>query len=163
MYEDVAADRPHLDGFHVHDAEDPRRCAFFALMPDGRLVLGATTYVATSVQLARALPAANVREAVLLDSGFSTSLVAEPWPARLPRKDALARIDTPFPPREGSALALQVASAAPGVGSQSMHLPHLLQQRRNVRLPRHRGRRAERVLHVRVAEPDAQGAKHAPA
>ena len=44
-------------------------------MPDGRLVLGATTYVATSAQLACALPAANVRKAVLLDSGFSTSLV----------------------------------------------------------------------------------------
>ena len=162
VHEDIAADRPRLDGFHVHDAEDPRRRAFFALIPDGWLVLGATTYVATSAQLARALPAANVREAVLLDSGFSTSLVAEPWPARLPRKGALALIDTPFPPREGSALALQAASAAP-VGSQPMHLPHLLQQRRNVRLPRHRGRRAERVLHVRVAEPDAQGAKHAPA
>lgn len=71
----VAADRPRLDGFHVHDAEDPRRRAFFALMPDGRLALGATTYVATSAELARALSAAGVREAVLLDSGFSTSLV----------------------------------------------------------------------------------------
>ena len=75
VHEDVAADRPRLDGFHVHDAEDPRRRAFFALMPDGRLVLGATTHVATSAQLACALPAANVRKAVLLDSGFSTSLV----------------------------------------------------------------------------------------
>ena len=75
VHEGIAADRPRLDGFHIHDAEDPRRRAFFALMPDGRLVLGATTYVATSAELARALSAADVREAVLLDSGFSTSLV----------------------------------------------------------------------------------------
>lgn len=44
-------------------------------MPDGRLALGATTYVATSAELARALSAEGVQEAVLLDSGFSTSLV----------------------------------------------------------------------------------------
>jgi len=75
VHEGIAADRPRLDGFHVHDAEDPRRRAFFALMPDGRLALGATTYVATSAELARALSATGVREAVLLDSGFSTSLV----------------------------------------------------------------------------------------
>ena len=75
VHDGVAASRTHLDGFHVHDAEDPRRRAFFALMPDGRPVLGATTYVTPSVNLARALSAAGVREAVLLDSGFSTSLV----------------------------------------------------------------------------------------
>ena len=75
VHDGVAADQARLDGFHVHDAEDPRRRAFFALMPDGRLALGATTYVATSKELARALAAAKVQEAVLLDSGFSTSLV----------------------------------------------------------------------------------------
>ena len=75
VHEGAAADGARLDGFHVHDAEDPRRRAFFALMPDGRLALGATTYVATSAELARALSAEGVQEAVLLDSGFSTSLV----------------------------------------------------------------------------------------
>jgi len=75
VHEGVAADGARLDGFHVHDAEDPRRRAFFALMPDGRLALGATTYVATSAELARALSAEGIQEAVLLDSGFSTSLV----------------------------------------------------------------------------------------
>lgn len=71
----IAADRAHIDAFHIRDAEDPRRRAFFCLMPDGRPCLGATTFVATSDALARALQAAGVREAVLLDSGFSTSLV----------------------------------------------------------------------------------------
>ena len=64
-----------LAAFHVRDAEDQRRRAFFCLLPDGRPVLGATTYVTPSAELARALQAAGVREAVLLDSGFSTSLV----------------------------------------------------------------------------------------
>ncbi len=70
-----AADRAKIDTFHVHDAEDPRRRAFFCLLPDGRPALGATTYVTPSSNLAVALQSVGVREAVLLDSGFSTSLV----------------------------------------------------------------------------------------
>ena len=70
-----AADRAKIDTFHVHDAEDPRRRAFFCLLPDGRPALGATTYVTPSSKLAVALQAIGVQEAVLLDSGFSTSLV----------------------------------------------------------------------------------------
>jgi len=75
VHKGIAADRAHIDAFHIRDAEDPRRRAFFCLMPDGRPCLGATTYVAPSADLARALQAAGMREAVLLDSGFSTSLV----------------------------------------------------------------------------------------
>jgi biofilm PGA synthesis lipoprotein PgaB len=75
VHNGVAADRTGIDLYHVHDAEDPRRRAFFCLLPDGRPALGATTYVTPSADLARALEAAGVREAVLLDSGFSTSLV----------------------------------------------------------------------------------------
>ena len=75
VHNGLAADRRQIDTFHVHDAEDPRRRAFFCLLPDGRQGLGATTYVTTSADLARALQAQGVREAVLLDSGFSTSLV----------------------------------------------------------------------------------------
>ncbi len=70
-----AADRVKIDTFQVHDAEDPRRRAFFCLLPDGRPALGATTYVTPSFHLAAALQSIGVREAVLLDSGFSTSLV----------------------------------------------------------------------------------------
>ena len=71
----VPADSDTVATFNVKDAMDPRRRAFFAVMPDGRPVLGATTYVATSAQLAAALGKMGVQEAVLLDSGFSTSLV----------------------------------------------------------------------------------------
>ena len=71
----LAADRTRIDTYHVHDAEDPRRRAFFCLLPDGRLGVGATTYVTPSANLARALQAQGIQEAALLDSGFSTSLV----------------------------------------------------------------------------------------
>ena len=70
-----AASRAKIATFQVHDAEDPRRRAFFCLLPDGRPALGATTDVTPSDHLARALQAQGVQEAVLLDSGFSTSLV----------------------------------------------------------------------------------------
>jgi hypothetical protein len=70
-----AADRNGIAEFKVKDAEDPRRRAFFGVMPDGQPVLGATTYVAGSSDLAAALQAMGMQEAVLLDSGFSCSLV----------------------------------------------------------------------------------------
>ena len=75
VHNGVAADPARIDRFQVHDAEDPRRRAFFCLLPDGRPALGATTYVTPSSNLALALQAMGVHEAVLLDSGFSTSLV----------------------------------------------------------------------------------------
>ena len=75
VHNGVAADRAQIDRFQVHDAEDPRRRAFFCLLPDGRPALGATTYVTPSANLAVALQSLGVHEAVLLDSGFSTSLV----------------------------------------------------------------------------------------
>lgn len=75
VHNGVAADPARIDSYQVHDAEDPRRRAFFCLLPDGRPALGATTYVTPSANLARALQSLGVHEAVLLDSGFSTSLV----------------------------------------------------------------------------------------
>ena len=75
VHNGAAAGRPEIDRYQVHDAEDPRRRAFFCLLPDGRPAIGATTYVTPSANLARALQALGVHEAVLLDSGFSTSLV----------------------------------------------------------------------------------------
>jgi hypothetical protein len=70
-----SAGRDGVMSFGVKDAMDPRRRAFFGVMPDGRPVLGATTYVATSADLSEALQQFGIQEAVLLDSGFSTSLV----------------------------------------------------------------------------------------
>jgi len=75
VHHGVPVNEDSIDQFNVKDAEDPRRRAFFVLLPDGRPGLGATTYVASSSKLAEALADAGIREAVLLDSGFSTSLV----------------------------------------------------------------------------------------
>jgi hypothetical protein len=77
VHHGVPVAKDDIDKFQIHDAEDPRRRAFFVLMDDGRPGLGATTYVTESSRLARALSEAGVREAVLLDSGFSTSLVED--------------------------------------------------------------------------------------
>lgn len=61
--------------YAVGDFRDYRRRAFFGLTATGEIVLGASLQVVRTEQLARAAAAAGVAEAVLLDSGFSTSLV----------------------------------------------------------------------------------------
>lgn len=75
VHNGVATDAEEETRFHISDAQDPRRRAFFYVTNDGTPGLGATTYVAKSSDIARALPSLGIREAVLLDSGFSTSLV----------------------------------------------------------------------------------------
>lgn len=69
--------RPEQDmrKYAPQDFNDPRKRAFFGVTKDGRPVLGATMRSASSVQLARAAAEAGCEEAILLDSGFSTSLV----------------------------------------------------------------------------------------
>jgi hypothetical protein len=59
----------------VQDAQDYRRRAFMGIDQAGRVILGATDFSVDSARLARAIEDLHVREAVLLDSGFSTSLV----------------------------------------------------------------------------------------
>ena len=75
VHNGTAVTDEQMAAYNVKDANDPRRRAFFAIMPDGRPVLGATDCSTPSLDLAAALQSAGVREAVLLDSGFSTSLV----------------------------------------------------------------------------------------
>lgn len=71
----VARTADDMEVFGSKDIEDPRRRAFIGIDSDGHIVLGASTDSATSEMLAEAAAAAGVQEAVLLDSGFSTSLV----------------------------------------------------------------------------------------
>ena len=75
VHNGIAITKSREDDFHISDAEDPRRRAFFFVTKDGQPGLGATTYVAKSSQIGRGLAALGMQEAVLLDSGFSTSLV----------------------------------------------------------------------------------------
>lgn len=64
-----------LQTYVAKDVNDFRRRSFFGVMKDGRVVIGAAIDSVTTPQLADGLVAAGVQEAVLLDSGFSTSLV----------------------------------------------------------------------------------------
>ena len=59
----------------VSDAMDFRRRAFVGIDKGSRIVLGATDYSIDSAHLAKSLKKLDIQEAVLLDSGFSTSLV----------------------------------------------------------------------------------------
>ena len=76
-------DRPRRRGayqgadaaYAARDFNDPRRRAFFGLTADGQVVLGGSLDVITTEKLAEAAAAAGVQEAVLMDSGFSTSIV----------------------------------------------------------------------------------------
>jgi len=68
-------DAAQLEPFAPRDAEDRRPRVFLGLTRDGKIVLGASTSAASTEMLARAASSAGVEEAVLLDSGYSTSLV----------------------------------------------------------------------------------------
>lgn len=61
--------------FDSKDIDDPRRRAFFGWMPDGQPVAGASLQTCSTERLAEVAAKAGVQDAVLLDSGFSTSLV----------------------------------------------------------------------------------------
>jgi len=57
------------------DIQDLRRRAFIGITKDGQFVAGAAVTSVSSEKLAIAIAEAGVEEAVLIDSGFSTSLV----------------------------------------------------------------------------------------
>jgi hypothetical protein len=71
----VPMDRKQLMIFGSRDVMDARRRAALGVTMDGQIVCAATRESATSAQFATALAEAGVNNAVLLDSGFSTSLV----------------------------------------------------------------------------------------
>ena len=71
----IARTADDMNVFASKDIQDPRRRAFIGLDSEGHIVLGACTQSASSEKVAEAAAAAGIQEAVLLDSGFSTSLV----------------------------------------------------------------------------------------
>jgi hypothetical protein len=75
VHNGVAATKEEIAALCVADAMDFRRRAFMGVDDEGRIVLGASDYSVDSARLARALEDLHLQEAVLLDSGFSTSLV----------------------------------------------------------------------------------------
>lgn len=75
VHEGTPRAQDDMNVFSSKDIQDPRRRAFMGIMPDGQFVIGASKESCGSAKFAEAIAAAGVREAVLLDSGFSTSLV----------------------------------------------------------------------------------------
>lgn len=61
--------------FGAKDIQDFRRRAFIGITAEGEFVAGTATDSVSSAKLAEAIAEAGVEEAVLIDSGFSTSLV----------------------------------------------------------------------------------------
>ena len=64
-----------IDQFKLSNHTEFRRRAFMGIDRAGRPTVGATLSNVNATQLAAALAASGMREAVLLDSGFSTSLM----------------------------------------------------------------------------------------
>ncbi len=75
VHEGIPRGKDDQNIFGSKDIQDPRRRAFLGLTVDGKFVAGASRGSCSSEALAQAASAAGVYEAVLLDSGFSTSLV----------------------------------------------------------------------------------------
>jgi poly-beta-1,6-N-acetyl-D-glucosamine N-deacetylase len=63
------------NAFGASDIQDYRRRAFIGVTAEGEFVAGAAVTSVSSERLARAIAEAGVEEAVLIDSGFSTSLI----------------------------------------------------------------------------------------
>jgi poly-beta-1,6-N-acetyl-D-glucosamine N-deacetylase len=72
-----------------HDANEVRPRVFFGITATSELALSASLTPTSSSNLARAELAAGVQEAVLLDSGYSTSLVYDSRVVAVGRKTAL--------------------------------------------------------------------------
>lgn len=75
VHEGTARTREQMAAYSARDFNDPRRRAFFGITDSGDVVLGGSLDVITTEKLAQAAAAAGVKEAVLMDSGFSTSIV----------------------------------------------------------------------------------------
>jgi peptidoglycan/xylan/chitin deacetylase (PgdA/CDA1 family) len=71
----MARTKEEMSAYSARDFNDPRRRAFFGVTADGQVVLGGSLEVVTTEKLAEAVAEAGVQEAVLMDSGFSTSIV----------------------------------------------------------------------------------------
>lgn len=61
--------------FAAKDIQDPRRRAWMGITKAGEFIAGAASESVSSAKLAEALAEAGAEEAILLDSGFSTSVV----------------------------------------------------------------------------------------
>ncbi len=75
VHDGIARKPEELQPYAAGDFDETRRRAFFGITTSGEVVFGATLDVVSSTKMAEAAVEAGVKEAVLLDSGFSTSLI----------------------------------------------------------------------------------------
>ena len=75
VHNGVARTREQMQYAAATDFNDPRRRACFGVTSDGEIALVGSLEVISTETLARAAQAAGLIEAVLVDSGFSTSIV----------------------------------------------------------------------------------------
>jgi len=75
VHNGTARTREQMQPYAATDFNDPRRRACFGVTADGEVALVGSLDVITTEQLAKAAAAAGLTEAVLVDSGFSTSIV----------------------------------------------------------------------------------------
>ena len=75
VHEGIARTAEELKPYAASDSADARPRVFMGVMPDGEIVLGATRNVASTERMGEAAAQLGLQEAVLLDSGYSTSLV----------------------------------------------------------------------------------------
>ena len=75
VHDGQARTREQMNVFGSKDIQDPRRRAAIGIDTNGRFVAAAAAASVSSEAFAEALAEAGLQEAVLLDSGFSTSLV----------------------------------------------------------------------------------------
>ncbi|MEN9213162.1 MAG: phosphodiester glycosidase family protein, partial [Thermostichus sp. DG02_4_bins_136] len=72
-----ALSQAEIDSFRLSSAAEFRPRAFFGIDDRDQVVIGVTKTHVNAARLAQILPKTGIREAVLLDSGFSTSLLYE--------------------------------------------------------------------------------------
>ena len=75
VHKGVARPADEQSAFAAQDIQDARRRAFIGITAEGEFVAGTATDSVSSAKLGKAIAMAGVEEAVLIDSGFSTSLV----------------------------------------------------------------------------------------
>jgi peptidoglycan/xylan/chitin deacetylase (PgdA/CDA1 family) len=75
VHDGIAKTREQMAPYASQDIMDFRKRAFFGVTKEGEVICGASRGSITTEDLARAAAAAGAQEAVLLDSGFSSSVI----------------------------------------------------------------------------------------
>ena len=128
VHDGVARTKSEMGAYSARDFNDPRRRAFFGVTDKGQIVLGGSLDVVTTEKLAQAAASAGLKEAVLMDSGFSTSIVfdkkiivtghtAKDLPSRAVPHGIVVSGTLELPTEPGTLAALQSAEASTGTVS----------------------------------------------